>query len=45
MTHRPAMIVGMDVLGTVAALNVDFQRAEIFIDSDLHSEPVTMRPY
>ena len=47
MTQHPAMIVGMDVLGTVAALNVDFQRAEIFIDSDLHygaSNP-TARPY
>jgi predicted aspartyl protease len=36
MTRRPAMIVGMDVLGTVAGLSIDFQRAEIFIDSDLH---------
>ena len=45
MTQRPAMIVGMDVLGTVAALNVDFQRAEIFIDSDLHNAAVTIRPY
>lgn len=36
MTRRPAMIVGMDVLGTVSALSIDFQHAEIFVDSDLH---------
>jgi predicted aspartyl protease len=30
---RPAMIIGMDVLGTVNALAIDFRRGELYLDS------------
>lgn len=33
MTDRPAMILGMDVLGTVNAFAIDFRHEEIAIDS------------
>ena len=33
MTDRPAMILGMDVLGTVNAFAIDFPHDEIAIDS------------
>lgn len=33
LTDRPAMILGMDVLGTVNAFAIDFRHAEIGIDS------------
>ncbi len=36
MQARPALIIGMDVLGTVNALTIDFRRAEIYIDSVYH---------
>lgn len=33
---RPAIIIGMDVLGTVNALAIDFRRSELYIDSTFH---------
>jgi len=36
MESRPALIIGMDVLGTVNALAIDFQRSELYIDSVFH---------
>ena len=36
MESRPAIIIGMDVLGTVNALAIDFQRSELYIDSVFH---------
>jgi len=33
LTKRPAVIVGMDVLGTLSALGIDFRHAEIYIDT------------
>jgi predicted aspartyl protease len=38
LRRRPAMIVGMDILGTVAAMSIDFRQAQIFLDSDFHFE-------
>ncbi len=32
MQSTPALIIGMDVLGTVRGLGIDFQRAEIYFD-------------
>jgi predicted aspartyl protease len=40
LTKRPAIIVGMDILGTVAGLSVDFQDGQIYIDSKLHLQSV-----
>jgi predicted aspartyl protease len=31
MADRPAMIIGMDVLGTVPALGIDFARQEVYV--------------
>jgi predicted aspartyl protease len=36
LTQRPAMIVGMDILGTLTGLSIDFRQAEIFLDSRYH---------
>jgi predicted aspartyl protease len=36
MEKRPAIIIGMDVLGTVNALDIDFQHSELYVDSVLH---------
>ena len=36
LKSRPALIVGMDVLGTVNALTIDFQRCELYVDSVFH---------
>jgi predicted aspartyl protease len=33
LTDRPALIVGMDVLGTVAGLGIDFHHAEVYLDA------------
>jgi hypothetical protein len=30
MQDKPAMIIGMDILGTVDALTIDFQRQEVY---------------
>lgn len=31
MTDKPAMIIGMDVLGTVPALGIDFERQDVYL--------------
>jgi predicted aspartyl protease len=36
MQSRPAVIIGMDVLGTVRGLAIDFRRSELYIDSAFH---------
>jgi predicted aspartyl protease len=36
MQSRPALIIGMDVLGTVNAIAIDFRRSELYIDSVFH---------
>jgi len=33
LTERPALIIGMDVLGTVAGLGIDFHHAEVYLDA------------
>lgn len=33
LTDRPALIVGMDVLGTVDSIGIDFRRCEIYVES------------
>ncbi|MGH7105118.1 MAG: retroviral-like aspartic protease family protein, partial [Acetobacteraceae bacterium] len=38
LTSRPAMILGMDVLGTVNAFAIDFRRGELGIDSRYNYE-------
>lgn len=37
LESRPALIIGMDVLGTVNALAIDFKRAELDIDTRYHT--------
>jgi len=41
LTQRPALIVGMDVLGSVAALGIDFRHAEVYLDAAYHDGPAT----
>jgi predicted aspartyl protease len=36
MQSRPTIIIGMDILGTVNALAIDFQRSELYVDSMFH---------
>ncbi len=33
MQDRPAMIIGMDVLGTVASLSIDFKNQDVYVSS------------
>lgn len=33
MQERPALIIGMDVLGTVASLNMDFRNRDVYVGS------------
>lgn len=33
LERRPALIIGMDVLGTVSALSIDFEHADVYFDS------------
>lgn len=33
MQHEPAMILGMDVLGTVSSLNIDFKNQTVYVGS------------
>jgi predicted aspartyl protease len=42
LTERPAMIVGMDILGTLAALGIDFRQAQIYIDSRYHFQSASV---
>jgi len=36
MESRPAIIIGMDILGTVNALCIDYLRSELYVDSLFH---------
>jgi predicted aspartyl protease len=36
MQTHPTIIIGMDVLGTVNALSIDFQHSELYVDSAYH---------
>ena len=38
MEDRPAMILGMDVLGTVASLNIDFRNREVYFGTQAHGQ-------
>lgn len=40
MQDKPAMIIGMDVLGTVASLGIDFRNQEVYVASLRASEDV-----
>jgi hypothetical protein len=33
MQDKPAMIIGMDVLGTVASLSIDFKNQDVYVGS------------
>jgi predicted aspartyl protease len=37
MQARPAIIIGMDVLGTVKSLSIDFRRSELYLESAYRS--------
>jgi predicted aspartyl protease len=41
MTTRPTIIIGMDVLGTVDTLGIDFNRAELYLETAQHVEPAS----
>ncbi len=44
LDQKPAMILGMDVLGTVASLSIDFKNQDIYVEglrNVTHSMPVT----
>jgi hypothetical protein len=36
---RPAIIIGMDVLGTVNSLGIDFRRSELYLESAQRDDP------
>lgn len=40
MQNKPAMIIGMDVLGTVSALGIDFKNHDVYVSSDRASGDV-----
>ncbi len=42
MQARPAVIIGMDVLGTVRSLGIDFRRPEIYIEPARYLDPEAM---
>jgi predicted aspartyl protease len=44
LQSTPALIIGMDVLGTVRALGIDFQRGEIYFDGLPYLSSATLRP-
>ncbi len=33
MQDKPAMIIGMDILGTVASLGIDFKNQDVYVGS------------
>jgi hypothetical protein len=37
MQDKPAMILGMDVLGTVASLNIDFKNQDLYVASSVET--------
>ena len=38
MQNKPAMILGMDVLGTVASLNIDFKNQDLYVASAISGD-------
>lgn len=38
IADRPAIVVGMDILGTVSSFTIDFRQAQLLIESKLHFE-------
>lgn len=44
LTRQPAIILGMDVLGTVNAFSIDFRHGELAIDSRFHDESAARAP-
>lgn len=44
LTSQPAIILGMDVLGTVNAFSIDFRHGELAIDSRYHDESAARAP-
>jgi hypothetical protein len=36
MQSLPAIIIGMDVLGTADSLGIDFRRSEVYLESPQH---------
>ena len=45
MRDKPAMILGMDVLGTVASLNIDFKNQTVYVGSALTRQRVPLTPH
>jgi predicted aspartyl protease len=45
LTDRPAMILGMDVLGTVNAFAIDFRRGELGVDTRFNYESTARAQY
>jgi len=44
LDQKPALIIGMDVLGTVASLSIDFKNQDVYVEglrNVTHSMPVT----
>lgn len=41
LQHRPALIIGMDVLGTLRALEIDFRQSELYLDP-IHHGPASV---
>jgi hypothetical protein len=44
MQDKPALILGMDVLGTVASLNIDFKNKDLYVASAITVEDPWARP-
>jgi predicted aspartyl protease len=44
MRSRPAVIIGMDVLGTVNALGIDFRRSELYLEGVQYSGALRRPP-
>jgi predicted aspartyl protease len=44
MHDKPALILGMDVLGTVASLNIDFKKGDLYVASSITVDDPWARP-
>jgi hypothetical protein len=40
MEDKPAMIIGMDVLGTVTSLGIDFKNQDVYLASRVNGNPL-----
>jgi hypothetical protein len=38
LAERPAVVVGMDILGTVSSFTIDYRQAQLLIETKLHFE-------